>query len=114
MTATALPHWDMSVVYASLDAPEFARDFAAVIGEIDALVALFNTHRIDKRERAPLDEATVAAFEAAVAALNSVFERANTLRAYIYSFVATNSRDTQAQARLSEFQPAAVKLALNG
>src|SRR5437870_4176755 len=108
--ATALPHWDMSVVYPSLDAPEFARDFAAAIGEIDALVTLFDTHQIDKRERAPLDPAAVAAFESAVSALNSIFERAHTLRAYIYSFVATNSRDTQAQARLSEFQQAAVRL----
>jgi pepF/M3 family oligoendopeptidase len=111
MTTTALPHWDMSVVYSSLDAPEFARDFAAALGEIDALVALFDTHRIDKCERAPLDEAIIAAFESVVAALNTVFERAHTLRAYIYSFVATNSRDTQAQARLSEFQQAAVRLA---
>jgi pepF/M3 family oligoendopeptidase len=110
MTTTALPHWDMSVVYPSLDAPEFARDFAAAIGEIDALVTLFDTHQIDKHECAPLDQATVAAFESAVAALNSIFERARTLRAYIYSFVATNSRDTQAQARLSEFQQAAVRL----
>jgi oligoendopeptidase F len=107
---TTLPHWDMSVVYASLDAPEFARDFAVALGEIDALVTLFDTHRIDKCERAPLDEAIVAAFESVVAALNTVFERAHTLRAYIYSFVATNSRDTQAQARLSEFQQAAVRL----
>src|SRR5690349_4218277 len=111
MTTPSLPHWDMTVVYPSLDAPEFARDFAAALAEIDALVALFDTHAIDKRERAPLDAATVAAFEAAVAALNASFERAGTLRAYIYSFVATNSRDTQAQARLSEFQQGAVRLA---
>jgi pepF/M3 family oligoendopeptidase len=110
MTTTALPHWDMSVVYSSLDAPEFARDFAAVVGEIDALVMLFDTHQINKRECAPLDQTTVAAFESVVAALNSVFERTQTLRAYIYSFVATNSRDTQAQARLSEFQQAMVRL----
>jgi pepF/M3 family oligoendopeptidase len=100
----------MSVIYSSLDAPEFARDFAAVVGEIDALVTLFDTHQINKRERAPLDEAAIAAFESVVAALNSVFERTHTLRAYIYSFVATNSRDTQAQARLSEFQQAMVRL----
>ena len=110
MTTTALPHWDMSVVYPNLDAPEFARDFAATIGEIDALVTLFDTHQIDKRERAPLDPATVAAFESAVSALNSIFERAHTLRAYIYSFVATDSRNTQAQALLSEFQQATVRL----
>jgi len=109
-TAPTLPHWDMSVVYSSLDAPEFASDFAALIGDIDALVVLFDTHRIDKRERAPLDEQTIAAFGDTVAALNAIFERVRTLRAYIYSFVATNSRDTQAQARMSEFQQGAVRL----
>ena len=107
---TTLPHWDMSVVYPSLDAPEFARDFAATLGEIAALVALFDTHGIDKRERAPLDPATVAAFDTAIAALNSTFDRVGTLRAYIYSFVATNSRDVQAQARLSEFQQGVVRV----
>src|SRR5690349_12905835 len=110
MTTPALPHWNMSVVYPSLDAPEFARDFAAAIDEINALVTLFDTHQIDKRAPAPIDEATIAAFDQSVAALNAIFERANTLRAYIYSFVATNSRDTQAQARLSEFQQGAVHL----
>jgi len=107
---TTLPHWDMSVVYPSLNAPEFARDFATTLDEIAALVALFDTHAINKRERAPLDPATVAAFEAAVAALNTTFDRVGTLRAYIYSFVATNSRDTQAQARLSEFQQGMVRV----
>ena len=110
MTAATLPHWDMSVVYAGLDAPEFATDFAALIGDIDALVVRFDALRIDKRERAPLEEATIAAFEETIAAQNSLFERAHTLRAYIYSFVATNSRDAQAQARLSEFQQGAVRL----
>ncbi len=108
--ATALPHWDMSVVYTSLDAPEFACDFAAAIDEIDALVTLFDTHQIDKRERAPLDQTTVAAFESAVAPLNATFDRVGTLRAYIYSFVATNSRNTQAQARMSEFQQGVVRI----
>jgi oligoendopeptidase F len=110
MTTTALPHWDMSVVYASLDAPEFASDFAQVMHQIEQLVAMFDHYRIDKREQVPLDDLTVEAFENAVVALNSIFDWANTLRAYIYSFVATNSRDTQAQARLSEFQQGAVRL----
>ncbi|HEU5102334.1 MAG TPA: M3 family oligoendopeptidase, partial [Roseiflexaceae bacterium] len=110
MTTTSLPHWDMSVVYESLDAPEFANDVAALMHDIDGLVALFDTHRIDKREPAPLDEQTITAFEATVAALNAIFERVRTLRAYIYSFVATDSRNTQAQARMSEFQQGAVRL----
>src|SRR5215216_2998265 len=109
MTST-LPHWDMTVVYPSLDAPEFASDFAQVMHQIEQLVAMFDHYRIDKRSQAPLDDLTVEAFENAVAAQNSIFDWANTLRAYIYSFVATNSRDTQAQARLSEFQQGAVRL----
>src|SRR5689334_2353810 len=110
MTQTALPHWDMSVVYASLDAPEFASDLAQVMHQIEQLMAMFDHYRIDKRERVPPDDLTVEAFENAVVGLNSIFEWANTLRAYIYSFVATNSRDAQAQARLSEFQQGAVRL----
>src|SRR5262249_48291832 len=111
MTAAAtLPHWDMSVVYPGLDSPEFTRDFAALMGDIETLIALFDRYAIDKRERAPLDEQAIAAFEQAVAALNKVFEHARTLRAYIFSFVATDSRDAQAQARLSEFQQGAVRL----
>jgi oligoendopeptidase F len=107
---TSLPHWDMSVVYASLDAPEFASDFARAMGDIDALVQLFDANQIDKREPAPLDDQTIAAFDATVAALSAIFEQVRTLRAYIYSFVATDSRNTQAQARMSEFQQGTVRL----
>ncbi|HEX9370334.1 MAG TPA: oligoendopeptidase F, partial [Roseiflexaceae bacterium] len=113
-TIASLPHWDMTVVYPSLDSPEFARDFTAALAAIEAAVALFDTHGIDKRAPAPLDDAAVAAFEQVVDALNRLIEQVGTLRAYIFSFVATDSRDTQAQARLSEFQQGAVRLAQLG
>ena len=109
MTTEALPHWDMTVVYSSIDSPEFARDFDAALAAIDETVALFDQHAIDKRAPAALDDATIATFETILAALNQLFERTHTLEAYIYSFVATNSRDTQAQARMSEFQRGAVR-----
>ena len=102
MTQTAsLPHWDMSVVYPGLDSAEFARDFAELLAEIDGAVALFDRAGVDKRAAGPLDDATVATFEQVVDTLNRLFDRATTLRAYIFSFVATDSRDTLAQARLS-------------
>jgi pepF/M3 family oligoendopeptidase len=109
-TTSTLPHWDMSVVYAGLDAPEFARDFAAFLAEIEATAALFDRHAIEKRAPAAADDASVAAFETVVAALDGLYERGTTLRSYIFSFVATDSRDTLAQARLSEFQQAGVAL----
>jgi pepF/M3 family oligoendopeptidase len=101
----------MTVVYPSLESPEFARDFADVQAEIASVLALFNEHDIDKREPGPLDDATVATFAQVIHALDHVFERASTMRAYIYSFVTTDSRNTLAQARLSEFQQSAVTLA---
>ena len=36
---TALPHWDMSVVYPGLDSPEFAADFAAAQADVAAAAA---------------------------------------------------------------------------
>lgn len=107
----ALPHWDMAVVYPGLDSPEFAADFEEVLGSIDVAVALFDRLGIAKPAAPPPAEAAAAAFDEVVAALNPLFERLGTLQAYIYSFVATNSRDTLAQARLSEYQQSAVKLA---
>jgi pepF/M3 family oligoendopeptidase len=101
----------MSVVYAGLDAPEFARDMAVAIAAVDTTIALFDQHGIAKREASPPDDATVAAFEAAVAAFNPLFERITLLQSYIHSFVSTDSRNALAQARTSEFQQVAVKLA---
>lgn len=110
-TTAALPHWDMTVIYVGLDAPEFARDQAALFAQIDATIELFNRHAIAKCDVAPPIEAALPAFEAAVAACNPLFEQVTLIQSYIYSFVATDSRDTLAQARMSEFQQAAVKLA---
>ncbi|MEN9936679.1 MAG: hypothetical protein RLZZ387_3258 [Chloroflexota bacterium] len=109
-----LPHWDMTVVYPGLDSPVFEQDFAAIMAELGAAVALFDRLGIDKREPAPLDDAAVAAFEEAAGALNALYERVLTLRAYLYSFVATDSRDNLAQAKFSTFRQESVKLTLLG
>ena len=111
---TAVPHWDMSVVYPGLDSPEFERDFGAMMAEIKALAGLFDRLKVGKQENLPVDEASVAAFEAAINGLNQALERAHTLEAYIYSFVATDSRDSLAQAKMSEYQLGAVTLSQLG
>jgi pepF/M3 family oligoendopeptidase len=100
----------MSVVYPSLDSVEFEQDFQALLDEIGALTALFERHGVGKREPAPLDAPTVAAFEEVTSTLNAMVDHARVVQAYIYSFVSTNSRDNAAQARLSVFQQEGVKL----
>ena len=112
MTSSAhtLPHWDMTVVYPSLTSPEFAEGFRSLTQSISDLEQLFDTYKIAKREAAPLDDPTVQAFETVVERYNAVLQDHRTISAYISSFTSTNSRDNQAQARLSELQQQTVRL----
>ncbi len=110
-TVAALPRWDMSVVYPSLDSPEFATGFDAVIRQIDDLVLLFDAHGVEHRALAHLEEATVGAFEEVTNRFNGLLEQIGTLNAYITAFVTTDSRDSLAQAKASELQQHRVKLA---
>ena len=110
----ALPRWDMSVVYPGLDSPEFAEGFAAVVRGIVELERLFDAEGVGQREETPLEAGTVGAFERVLARFNAVLEEVETLGAYVYAFVATDSRDDLAQAKLSELQQHEVRLAKLG
>ncbi|HET6312716.1 MAG TPA: M3 family oligoendopeptidase [Chloroflexia bacterium] len=94
----------MSVVYPSIDSPEFEQGFSALVGSIEELARLFDERKIEKGESKPLDDETVGAFEAVVNRLNEVLKDTMTLGAYIRGFTTTNSRDNLAQAKLSELQ----------
>jgi len=109
-----LPHWDMTTVYPSLESPEFDAGFRSVIGAIARLGELFDRHGVAKRQPAPLDEATVQAFETVIRAMNAVLEEMRTVSVYINSFVSTDSRNNLAQARQSELQQNAVRLTTLG
>ena len=111
-TTSTLPRWDVSTVFPSLESPEFAAAFSEVARMVDELAATFDSLRIE-RPAAPLatDAEVVAAVERAITALNETLAPYRTLSSYIYSFVATDSRDTLAQARQSELQRQSVRLA---
>ncbi|HLZ20931.1 MAG TPA: M3 family oligoendopeptidase [Ktedonobacterales bacterium] len=113
-SAAALPRWDLSGVFPSLESPEFAAGFASAVAAIDGLAALFDEEHIAAREPAPLDDATVRAVERVITRYNAVLDEVRTLGAYIAAFVSTNSRDDVAQARQSELRLQSVKLAQLG
>src|SRR5438874_6166313 len=113
-TTSALPHWDMTVVYPGLESPEFERGFQSAVGSIDGLAELFDRYQVGRREPAPLNDETVRAVEEVIARYNAVLDETRTLGSYINSFVATNSRDNLAQAKLSELQQHTVKLSQLG
>ncbi|MDE3231104.1 MAG: M3 family oligoendopeptidase, partial [Chloroflexota bacterium] len=112
MSTSALPRWDVSTVFPSLDSPEFVAGFAAVVARVDDLAALFDRLGV-ARLAAPTapDDARVAEVAQVLDALNATQEPYRTLSAYITSFVTTDSRDTVAQARQSELQRQGVRLA---
>jgi pepF/M3 family oligoendopeptidase len=105
-----LPHWDMTVVYPSLDSPEFDHDLTTVRQSFDDMTALFDRLGIDRRDDQATNDDAIAAFDTVIVALNDLLERFATLRAYAYSFVATDSRNEQAQAALSLLMQDSVKL----
>lgn len=112
--SAALPHWDMTVVYPGLDSPEFEAGFADAITQIADLNTLFDDHAIGLRAPAPLDDQTVATFETVASGYNAVLDAVRTLGAYITAFVATDSRDDLAQARLSQLQQHTMRLSQLG
>lgn len=109
-STSTLPHWDMTVVYPSIGSEEFERDFADTIREIGDLVALFDRHNVRAAANSEVSDETIRAFDEVISSYNNLVERVHTLFAYIHSFVDTNSRDSEAQARLSELQQHMVPL----
>src|SRR3954454_14137496 len=103
-TTTALPHWDMSVIFPNLESPEFKQSYQESIDGVTALADLFDQLDINQRPAAPIDAQTVAALETVFTRFNTLLDQILTLGAYIQAFVTTDSRDTTAQARMSEFQ----------
>ena len=104
LVANALPHWDMTPYFPSLESPEFAEAFDAFkrgLGRLESLV--------EERTAAGRPDVT-GDFEALLEVLVETVEQVHLLRSYIYGFLAVNSRDEVAQARMSELQLQGVRL----
>lgn len=115
-TRQALPHWDVSVVFPDLVSPEFNQGFREVVQGIHALQAEYDRRGVAKPPMGtlPITDDLVADFDTIVRQSNEIMERSQTLRSYIHSYVATDSRNNLAQARLSEFQQHSIVLAQLG
>jgi len=105
----ALPRWDMTVLYPGLDSPALETAFAALLDRIAALGRLFDAEAIG--EGAGESSADlVGRFERVLGEMNATLEAFETMNAYLYAFVTTDSRDETAQAKLSMLQKAGVIL----
>jgi pepF/M3 family oligoendopeptidase len=98
--SSALPRWDLSSLFSSLESPEYAGAVEALASDIAALRAFLDERGIGAGEGRAIDDA--ATLDDALERLNQALDRLETVFAYVYAFVSTDSRDETAQARLSE------------
>ncbi|MFO7623214.1 MAG: M3 family oligoendopeptidase [Anaerolineales bacterium] len=103
------PRWDLSNVYPGLDHPEFENAMQQFGLQIASLEELFTRHI--SPTGAETEIAVLADLVSEViSALNSAHQLGSTLRAYIFTFITTDSRDDLAKRRWSEFEQVYVRL----
>ena len=100
----ALPRWSVADVHESFDARSFTDAMERLGADVGRLGLLFDTH--DVRGITPRQPTAddAAAADAVITAFNSVAETNNTLGAYVYATVSTDSRHERAQGLLSELE----------
>ncbi len=109
MTTQTPPHWDLTNVYPSLSSKEFSSDFRKFQEQMNTLETLLDEKATKTDEKAGIETLTSLA-EELVSRFNDLLLTAGTLRAYIESFISTDSYNKEAQRKESEIEMAGVKL----
>ena len=100
---TALPRWDLSNVFPSLESKEFEAALEKVKTRIDDLENLF-TGKITGMDGETQARVLAPMVGDVIVKFNDLYELSGTLRAYINSFVTTDSHNMLAMKKMSEFQ----------
>ena len=96
------PHWDLSNVYAGLDSLELTADIAWVRDASAALQTLYEDELKAVTPEAPAEEIN-SAVSTVVDQLNAVILKFATIRAYLHSYITTDSYNKEALRLASEF-----------
>jgi pepF/M3 family oligoendopeptidase len=107
--STPIPHWDLSNVFPSLESKEFDTAVIDLKCQIDEMEKYFAEKVSKTSASTPVKELAETA-GSAIDQMNQIQELAGTIRAYIYSFVTTNSRDKAAMKKMSEFDQLGVRM----
>ncbi|MBN2386369.1 MAG: M3 family oligoendopeptidase [Anaerolineales bacterium] len=106
---TTPPRWNLSNIYPSLESKEFEAAVAAVKSQIDEL-EVFTAEKIAGLDASSPVPDLAAIVGEAIGRMNALSELAGTVRAYISSFVTTDSHNMVAMKKMSEFQMIGVRL----
>ncbi len=110
---TDIPRWDLSNVYPSLESAEFQAAVASVTRQIEELEKFFSEN-LNKADGATSPAELGALLGQSIDRFNALQELGYTIYSYIQSFVTTDSRDTLAMKKMSEFQRMMVRVQMLG
>jgi len=110
---TDIPRWDLSNVYPSIDSPEFQAAIENVKRQIEELER-FLAERVSQANASSPPAELGALLGEAVDRFNALQGLGYTLYSYLQSFVATDSRNTVAMKKMSEFQQVMVRVQMLG
>jgi pepF/M3 family oligoendopeptidase len=96
------PHWDLSNVYPGLDSPELAKDIAWVKDSTAALNQLYQDELKQVTPESSPEEINLA-ISTMVDQTNALYLKAGTIRAYLHSFLSTDSFNKEALRLGSQF-----------
>lgn len=96
------PHWDLSNVYPGLDSPELTADIAWVKDSTAALQKLYENELKAVTPEAPAEEIN-SAVSTVVDQLNAIILKFATIRAYLHSYITTDSYNKEALRLASQF-----------
>src|SRR5438309_852923 len=92
----ALPRWDLSPFYPSLESREFAAAHEGIGAGVARLTALYDSHDVRGGDPVALDDETLKAFEEVVNETNDLQDGLRLVNAYLYGFITTDARDERA------------------
>jgi pepF/M3 family oligoendopeptidase len=104
MSDTTLPRWSVTDLHESFESRSFLDAMERASADADRLVALFDECGIratDKRKPTASDAVNA---DRVINAFNEAVERSETLGAYVYATVSTDTRHEHAQSLLSELE----------
>jgi len=95
--------WDLTNVYPSLESPEFEAAVEQVKSQLTELEKIFKEQVAQSGPDSPPAELATLMGDI-VSRFNQVYELGGTIRAFINSFVATDSRNQLARRKMSEYE----------
>ncbi len=108
------PLWDLTNYFPSIESSEFQTEFESVTKAATEMLAGFDDLDIRAGDPIPFSNELVTKAESVLENHESVVRRANLIRAYLSSFVTTDSTNELALGKSSEFQSVLQTLGMIG